>query len=104
MLQKRSPGADASGGQPNNWADVLPVWGEIIPGGGKEAELGGGVRAISDYVITIRYLKGISSQHRFKYSDRKAGKDRFFSISNINNFEERNKDMALACTEGTTDD
>ncbi len=102
-LQLRSPGADGSGGQANNWADVLTVWGEITPSGGKEEEIGGGVRAVSNYMITIRFVKGISPKHRFKYSDSKAGIVRFFSIANINNFEERNKDMALICTEGTTD-
>jgi SPP1 family predicted phage head-tail adaptor len=101
-IQVRSPGVDDYGGQQNNWQDVATVWGEITPGGGHKGEIGGGVRDVTNHLITLRYSKGLTAKNRIKYSDSRLGLDRYFSIVTVNNMEERNKEMQLTVVEGTT--
>jgi SPP1 family predicted phage head-tail adaptor len=85
------------GSQGTTWTEVygnVPV--AITPLTGKEREIAMAIFPDSQFEIDMRYLPGLTVSHRIVYGTR------IFDILNIDNIDERNRELVLTCKEGTT--
>ncbi len=87
---------DSTGGVYGDWTTFRAVKAEVIPAGGSERDMGGGYQAQSGYVITMRYVSGVTTVMRVNFNGKRM------NIDNINNVKERNRVLVLTCTEGVT--
>lgn len=97
LLQQRSTEQDEYGQPVEAWKNVQGLWCSIVPQGGKEVTVGDGVRNSAQYIISTRYVAGITAAMRLDY------KGRFFNVININNIDERSREMQITCIEGLSD-
>ena len=70
---------------------------EIMPFNGKEMLIAQQVNSQLNTRMTIRYLAGVTTRMRVIYAS--ATGTRTFQIENIENIDERNRQMTLECVE-----
>lgn len=73
--------------------EVKTVWASVEPKSGNESIEAGKEHPELTYIITTRYLKGITPDMFIKF------KDRLFNIRAIRNIRENNEMLEISCTE-----
>jgi SPP1 family predicted phage head-tail adaptor len=66
----------------------------IEPTGGSERSGAGAMIAQATHTVNLRYYPGIMAKMRVHFQGR------FFDILNVNNIDERNRELELSCREG----
>jgi head-tail adaptor len=94
MLEERTRAKDQLGGQPWAWLPVASVRFGIETTGGDEQQVAGGVVATSRYTISMRWRKGVKPTMRISMGDR------VFQFIQVNNVEERNRELQIIAIEG----
>lgn len=91
-----SPQKTASGALDTSWTDFVGenVYASIEPVSGREAFLAQQHLSEVTHKVRIRYRSGITAKMRVQYGSRT------FDIRAVMNFEERNRELLLLCTEG----
>ena len=95
-IQSRATTVDAVGGQSQAWTDVCTLWAQVVPTGGKESTVGGARRAESLYTVTTRYYPGIAPKMRILFEGQ------IFEIVNINDTDQRHRELVMSCQAGLT--
>jgi SPP1 family predicted phage head-tail adaptor len=87
--------SDGEGGFTQAWATVGAPWASIAPATARDLErlVAGTVQSTATHVITIDYLRGVTTAGRVIFNDR------IFSITGVVNPEERNAELILTCEE-----
>lgn len=97
ILEDRTRSKDPIGGQPWVWLPVASVRFGIETTGGEEIPVGGGVRAVSKYLITMRWRAGVKPAMRISMGSR------VFQFTQVNNIEERNRELQIEAIEGVNE-
>jgi len=99
---------DGDGGYTPTWLPLTPpkVWAAIVPATARDVErrMANTVQAAVTHLVTIRYHAGVTMQTRLTKGPRNAdgtlpAGSRQFQVTGIQNPEERNEAMVLACVE-----
>lgn len=89
-----SPQQKATGEPDGAWSTYATVWASVEPVSGREPFLAQAHLAEVTTKIGLRYRSGITSAMRVSFDSR------IFDIKAILNWEERNIELQLLCTEG----
>jgi SPP1 family predicted phage head-tail adaptor len=98
-LQTPSTAApDGDGGFTNTWTDLATVWASIVPATARDLErvVAGTVQSSATHLVTIRYLAGVTTKTRVVFGSR------LFSVTGVQNTDERNISLVLVCQESVT--
>jgi SPP1 family predicted phage head-tail adaptor len=89
---------DGDGGFTNTWADLATVWASIVPATARDLErvVAGTVQSSATHLVTIRYLAGVTTKTRVVFGSR------LFSVTGVQNPDERNISLVLVCQESVT--
>lgn len=93
--QQRTVTTDSYGQAQETWATVATCWASFKPGKGNEQEIAKEQRSYSPFEIRLRWPGNIS----FSTDDRILYGSRTFNIQNINNVDERNRELVVAAVE-----
>lgn len=100
-LQQEVQTPDGAGGSNKSWADVTDLWAEIIPitgsgikGGGKEIVFGDQVEANISHRILLRYRDGVTPDMRLVFESR------IFNIRYVVDVNEMRENLTLLVQEG----
>jgi len=86
--------AKGSSGQPvGTWATRKTVWAGIDPLKGTELFTAQATEAAHEVVFNIRYLAGVTVEHRISWDSRT------FDIKSVVNVGNRNRELILYCRE-----
>ena len=96
-VQERSLQVDDAGGQSPIWRDVVTLRAFVVPTGGSEVMASGETRSKTVYQVTTRWFPDLTPKHRLIYEGK------VFDILNINDVEERRRELQFTCTEGLSD-
>lgn len=96
-IQKRVQSLDDFGNQSNTWTYVCELWASVVPMGGAEVLAGGAIRARSLFTVTTRYFPGIEPKMRLIYEGQ------IFDIMNINDTDQRHRELVMSCSAGLND-
>jgi|SRR6185436_19711162 len=92
-----TPVADGDGGFTLTWTALFPspVAAAIVPATARDLEriVAGTVFGTATHLVTIRYHSGVTLQTRVTFGTR------VFSVTGIQNWEERNISLTLVCVE-----
>ena len=91
-----SPQRNASGELDGSWTAYLTVSASVDPVSGREPWLAQAHLSEVSHKVHIRYRAGITHDMRVLYGSR------VFEIKAVLNFEERNRELLLLCTEGVS--
>ena len=98
-IQAAAPTADSYGAAGTlTWGDVsgmAALWASIWPVSAAERQQNDRLELTTTHQIRIRYRSGITSKHRIKFGTR------YFTITSIINWQERNIYLDLVCEEIT---
>lgn len=100
LLQDRSPSRDSLGGQSPAWIDIAPVRFALQSQGGREFNTADAVRSQSNFTISMRFRRGVKTTMRIVGLGALNG--RVFNFININDIEERHRDLEITAIEGLT--
>jgi len=78
---------------PTEWVTISQMYASIMPLSARELIIAQQMQSEITHKINIRYRVGITVENRVKY------KDRVFNITGVINFDERNREIQLTCTE-----
>lgn len=101
--------SDGDGGFTTPWTPLSPpeVWASIMPATARDLErvLANTVQSTASHIVTIRFLEGVTTKTRLTKGPRNAdgtlpAGSREFHVTGIQNPEERNVSLVLACVEG----
>jgi SPP1 family predicted phage head-tail adaptor len=99
-LQTPSPATpDGDGGYTEDpWTTLATVWASIVPATARDLErvVAGTVQSSATHLVTIRYLAGVTTKTRVVFGTR------LFSVTGVQNPEERNISLVLVCQESVT--
>jgi len=95
-IQHRTEASDGIGGKTTTWTRYCYARAGIWPLKASEALEAMRLEHRITHRIRIRYISGIEASMRIKFGTR------YFDIVSIINREERNKELDLMATEGTT--
>lgn len=76
-----------------SWSTVDTVWGAIDHVAGREQHRGYKVQPETEYIVTIRYYEGLTSEHRLKWGSH------VFDIVTIQNVAFKDRELLIECTE-----
>lgn len=92
-----TPVPDGSGGFTESWAALSPAtrYAEIKPATARDLErvVSNAVESTASHLLTMDYHSGITTETRITFGTR------VFTVDGVQNPEERNIDLVLACTE-----
>lgn len=86
---------DGAGGYTEAWTTFATVWSSVDPIGGKEYFAAKQVQSEATHKIRLRYRVGITPDMRINFGGR------LFGIESVINWEERNRELILMCSEVT---
>lgn len=93
VIQEAIDSTDGGGGFSTVWNEFITIWAEIKPfagrNGGDEQFDFMQVRSESKFIITIRYVPGITTSMRILYNSQ------IFDIVSITNIDERNEILEI---------
>lgn len=97
-LQTPASAPDGDGGFTDTWTDLATVWASIVPATARDLErvVAGTVQSSATHLVTIRYLAGVTTKTRVVFGSR------LFSVTGVQNPEERNISLVLVCQEIVT--
>lgn len=99
-FQRNTPTRGTTGELIDAWADVVTVWADIAPGGGREFFNKDQRSSEAPYVFTLRYCAGLKVTDRILYVDPKnSNTSRYFNIVNINAVDEMRFVMKISAQE-----
>jgi SPP1 family predicted phage head-tail adaptor len=77
---------------------LATVWASIVPATARDLErvVAGTVQSSATHLVTIRYLAGVTTKTRVVFGSR------LFSVTGVQNPEERNISLVLVCQESVT--
>jgi SPP1 family predicted phage head-tail adaptor len=89
---------DGDGGFTETWTALATVWASIVPATARDLErlVAGTVQSSATHLVTIRYLAGVTTKTRVVFGTR------LFSVTGMQNPEERNISLVLVCQEIVT--
>ena len=93
IVQAQAQTQDATGYPAKGWTDSHTAYASIQPLTGREALVANQVYADASHLVTMRYQSGVTTNHRIKFGSR------YFDIKQIQNIEERGRELRLTCTE-----
>lgn len=93
-VQVRSTATDSVGSQATTWSDVCTLWASVEPTGGKEILAGEAMRGVSVFTITTRYYPGITPKNRILFEGVP------YDILNINDTDQRHRELVMTCQSG----
>lgn len=93
IIQQATETQGADGSVIQTWGEFAHVYAEISPKSGNETYASQGIHASVVHEIRIRYLKGVVPKMRILWGER------VFEIIGVVNWNERNREMLLNCTE-----
>lgn len=96
MLQARTSGQDDYGGQLTSWVNVAPVRFSMVSTGGKKIESASSSRAQSIFQISMRWLPNVDASMRILLGTRAL------NFTNVNDVENRHRDLEIAAIEGAS--
>jgi SPP1 family predicted phage head-tail adaptor len=101
-LQSSTRTSDGGGGASIVFNTFSTVFGSITPQAGSERFFGQQVESRVTHVITIRFRRDISSDHRIVYDYYRKGKkySRTFNIKSVINRDTKDRYIDLLCEEG----
>ena len=89
--------ADGDGGYTDTWvaASPSPVWARIDVATASNIErlVGNTIEAPISHIVTMRWHAGVSTRSRLTYDGR------YFNVRGLQNIQERDKWLVLACEE-----
>ena len=92
--------ADGDGGYTDAWvaAEPSPVWARIDTATASNIErlVGNTVSAPISHIVTMRWHEGVTTRSRLTYDGR------YFNVRGVQNIQERDRWLVLACEEQTT--
>lgn len=94
-IEQKTKVSDGAGGYTESWVPFVTVWASIDPVSGKEFFEAQQTQSSVSHKIRIRYKSGVLPAMRVNF------KGRIFGIESVINWEERNRDMLLMCSEVT---
>ena len=94
-LETPTTTADGEGGYTTTWALLGVVYAAIEPATQRSLErlVANAVSSDASHVVTVRYIDGVTTKTRVLFLGR------VLSVVGIQNIEERNEILRLACTE-----
>lgn len=97
-LQTPTSAPDGDGGFTDTWTALATVWASIVPATARDLErvVAGTVQSSATHLVTIRYLAGVTTKTRIVFGSR------LFSVTGVQNPEERNISLVLVCQEIVT--
>jgi SPP1 family predicted phage head-tail adaptor len=97
-LQTPASASDGDGGFTDTWTTLATVWASIVPATARDLErvVAGTVQSSATHLVTIRYLAGVTTKTRVVFGSR------LFSVTGMQNPEERNISLVLVCQEIVT--
>jgi SPP1 family predicted phage head-tail adaptor len=93
IIQQRASGENAYGEPNGAWGTWKTVWAEVAPTSGVEREQDQQTSAVTSHRVTVRYINGLTTDHRILFGTRVLG------IHEIVNTDERNIEQVLRCSE-----
>lgn len=94
QLQSKAKTPDGAGGNAVAWNTYATVWGNVVPKNVSEGMEEQRVRAKTQYTLTLRYMTGITAEHRVLYDGRAM------QIRGIQNKDERKRELTLDLEDG----
>lgn len=93
-LQRSTATRDSTGEPIDSWATYVSVRAQIVGGSGAERLIGPQVAGRAGYAIRMRYRDPVPTiTERVKFGSRT------FDINSVENIEQANRELLLACTE-----
>lgn len=92
-IQMSTSSPDVAGGFTNVWINFAILWASIEPVSGKELYEAQQVQNEVSHKIRIRYFSGLTTSMRISFESR------IFEIKSIINWEERDRELLLMCSE-----
>jgi SPP1 family predicted phage head-tail adaptor len=93
-IEQKTEVSDGAGGYTESWISFATVWASVEPISGKEYYEAQQTQSEATHKIRIRYRTGILPSMRVNF------KGRIFAITSPPiNWEERNRELMLECTE-----
>lgn len=79
-------------------AQPSPIWASIVPATARDLErvIAGTVQSAATHIVTVRYHSGITTKTRLRFGSR------IFSVTGVQNQDERNVELKLTCEEIVT--
>ena len=93
--QQRTVTTDSFGQATETWATVANCWASLQPGKGNEKDVADQQRSYSPFDIRVRWPGNIS----FSPDDRILYGTRTFNIQNINDVDERHRELVVTAVE-----
>lgn len=86
---------DGDGGFIEGWTPLASIWGRVAPASAQDVErvVAGTVTALLPYIVTVRYVAGVSTLTRITYHGR------IFAVLGVRNVDERNIRLEIICEE-----
>jgi SPP1 family predicted phage head-tail adaptor len=94
-IEQKAKVSDGAGGYTESWVPFVTIWASVDPVSGKEYYEAQQMQSSVSHKIRIRYKSGVLPSMRVNF------KERIFAVESVINWEERNRDMMLMCTEVT---
>ncbi len=91
-IQKLTSVYDEWGDPTEEWATIATAWAAVEPVSGREYWAAATVRAEATVKVTLRYIPGITPQHRLLF------RGEIYDIKSVINTETRNRELVLMCT------
>ncbi len=88
-FQSESAASDSGGGSTVSWVSGSTVWAHVKTRGGREGLVSGQLESRQSYLITVRYISGITTKMRILYGSR------VFNIHSVVNVDERGEILEI---------
>ena len=92
-IQAATDTRTSDGSITRTWATADTVWASVEPLTGRELTEAMKVAGMATLRVTIRYYSGLTTAHRLLFGTR------VLEIVNVGNTDERNRTLAVLCTE-----
>ncbi len=94
VIQNVTSTTDSGGGRGVAWSTYKTVFAHVQQLSGNTKYTQGVIDEKGLYAFTIRYITGVTTQHRISYNSK------LFSITSVIDLDERNKYLVIKASEG----
>lgn len=92
-IQNNIRSNDEEGIPGDGWNDYMDCYAAVVPLGGREAFIAQATEGKNPYLFRIRYNSKVNETMRIIYAGRK------FRINNVNDVNERHRELQITCIE-----